>query len=93
MCGLPLPRERLAPRRAVVLVAFLSGPIAARLVGPNGSLDIPAALVGAAMVLLADLVGQNLLGTRFPVGVVTGVLGWCRTTSTSPPGIPTTSSP
>ena len=26
-------------------------------------------------MLTADLVGQNLLGTRMPVGVVTGVLG------------------
>ena len=56
-------------------VAFLSGPIAARITGPNGSLLVPAALVGALLVLVADFAGQYLLGTRFPVGVVTGVLG------------------
>ncbi|MDO9395155.1 MAG: iron chelate uptake ABC transporter family permease subunit, partial [Herbiconiux sp.] len=59
----------------IAFVAFLSGPIAARIVGRGGSLLIPAALVGALLVLVADLVGQFALGTRFPVGVVTGVLG------------------
>ena len=59
----------------IAFVAFLSGPIAARVLGPNGSLLVPAALVGALLVLVADFTGQYLLGTRFPVGVVTGVLG------------------
>jgi iron-siderophore transport system permease protein len=59
----------------IAFVSFLAGPIAARLVGPNGSLLIPAALIGALLVLVADLVGQFALGTRYPVGVVTGVLG------------------
>lgn len=59
----------------IAFVAFLAGPIAARLVGPGASLLVPAALVGAVLVLIADLVGQNAFDTRFPVGVVTGVLG------------------
>lgn len=59
----------------IAFVAFLSGPIAARLLGPNGSLLVPSALVGALLVLVADLVGQFAIGTRYPVGVVTGVLG------------------
>jgi len=59
----------------VAFVAFLSGPIAARIVGPHGSLLIPSALTGALLVIVADLLGQWALGTRFPVGVVTGVLG------------------
>ncbi|MBF4459109.1 FecCD family ABC transporter permease [Pseudoclavibacter sp. VKM Ac-2867] len=59
----------------IAFVAFLAGPIAARLFGGGGSLLIPAGLVGALLVLVADLVGQFLLGTRYPVGVVTGVLG------------------
>ncbi|TQN42296.1 iron complex transport system permease protein [Blastococcus colisei] len=59
----------------IAFVSFLAGPIAARIVGPHGSLLVPAALVGAVLVLVADLVGQFALGTRFPVGVVTGVLG------------------
>nr|WP_254069489.1 iron chelate uptake ABC transporter family permease subunit [Herbiconiux sp. VKM Ac-2851] len=59
----------------IAFVAFLSGPIAARLVGPGGSLLVPAALVGALLVVVADFVGQFAFGTRYPVGVVTGVLG------------------
>ena len=59
----------------IAFVAFLSGPIAARIVGPGASLLVPAALVGALLVLVADFIGQFALGTRLPVGVVTGVLG------------------
>lgn len=59
----------------IAFVAFLSGPIAARIVGNNGSLLVPAALVGAALVLVGDYCGQFLLPSRYPVGVVTGALG------------------
>ena len=43
--------------------------------GPHGSPLVPAALVGAVLVLAADLVGQFAFGSRYPVGVITGVLG------------------
>lgn len=59
----------------VAFVAFLSGPIAARIFGNNGSLLLPAALVGALLVLAGDYCGQFLLASRYPVGVVTGALG------------------
>ncbi|TDC98431.1 iron chelate uptake ABC transporter family permease subunit [Actinomadura sp. 7K507] len=59
----------------IAFVAFLSGPIAARILGTGGSLLVPAGLVGALLVLVADLTGQFAFDTRFPVGVVTGVLG------------------
>ncbi|MTE00727.1 iron chelate uptake ABC transporter family permease subunit [Paracoccus sp. YIM 132242] len=59
----------------VAFVAFLSGPIAGRILGPNGSVLIPAGLVGALLVLGGDYAGQFLLPARFPVGVVTGALG------------------
>ncbi|WP_413353799.1 FecCD family ABC transporter permease [Microbacterium sp. 1P06AB] len=59
----------------IAFVAFLAGPIAARIIGPNGSLLLPSALVGAILVLIADLAGQYWLGARYPVGIVTGVLG------------------
>ncbi|AWL41617.1 MULTISPECIES: iron chelate uptake ABC transporter family permease subunit [unclassified Streptomyces] len=59
----------------IAFVAFLSGPIAARLAGGGGSLLVPAGLVGALLVLAADFAGQFAFDTRFPVGVVTGVLG------------------
>jgi iron complex transport system permease protein len=59
----------------IAFVAFLSGPIAARIVGNNGSLLVPSALVGATLVLVGDYCGQFLLPSRYPVGVVTGALG------------------
>lgn len=59
----------------IAFVAFLSGPIAARVVGNNGSLLLPSALIGATLVLIGDYCGQFLLPSRYPVGVVTGALG------------------
>ena len=59
----------------IAFVAFLSGPIAARLVGGSAPLLVPSALVGALLVLTADLGGQYAFSLRYPVGVVTGVLG------------------
>ncbi|MEU1973251.1 iron chelate uptake ABC transporter family permease subunit [Microbacterium sp. NPDC019599] len=59
----------------IAFLAFMAGPIAARLVGPGGSLLVPAGLVGALLVLVADLIGQFAFANRYPVGVVTGVLG------------------
>ncbi|WP_433501653.1 FecCD family ABC transporter permease [Sphaerimonospora sp. CA-214678] len=59
----------------IAFVAFLSGPIAARIIGVSGSLLVPAGLVGTLLVLVADFAGQFAFGTRYPVGVVTGVLG------------------
>ncbi|WP_243063299.1 iron chelate uptake ABC transporter family permease subunit [Humibacter sp. RRB41] len=59
----------------IAFVAFMSGPIAARLVGPGGSPLLPAGLVGSLLVMLSDLVGQFAFDGRYPVGVITGVLG------------------
>ena len=39
------------------------------------SLLVPAALMGAVIVLGCDLVARNLLPTSLPVGVVTGLMG------------------
>lgn len=59
----------------IAFVAFLSGPIAARLLGPVGSPVLASGLFGALLVLVADFVAQYALGTKFPVGVITGALG------------------
>ncbi|MBQ6462264.1 MAG: iron ABC transporter permease [Pseudobutyrivibrio sp.] len=56
-------------------IAFLSGPIAGRLCSKNQINTIPAALTGAILVLAGDFIGQNLLPTRYPVGIITGILG------------------
>ncbi|WP_240669899.1 FecCD family ABC transporter permease [Actinoplanes solisilvae] len=60
----------------IAFVAFMSGPIAVRLVGGGRPVLVQAALVGAVLVLASDFIGTHLLGARqFPVGVVTGVIG------------------
>lgn len=59
----------------IAFVAFLAGPIAKRLIGNGYSAVIPAGLVGVILVLGADLIGQFAFQTRFPVGVITGILG------------------
>jgi len=59
----------------VSFVAFLAGPIAARLVGTGAPNELPSGLVGSILVLGADLIGQFAFDTRFPVGIITGILG------------------
>lgn len=87
--GLPVERSRLllivaavgllafgtAAAGPIAFVSFLAGPIAVRVLGPVGSPILPAGLVGALLVLVADFCAQYAFGTRLPVGVVTGVLG------------------
>jgi iron complex transport system permease protein len=75
VAGVGLIAFATAATGPIAFVAFLSGPIAARVVGPRGSLLLPAGLVGAVLVLAADLAAQYAFGTRYPVGVVTGILG------------------
>ena len=59
----------------IAFVAFMAGPIAARITGPGANLLVPSAFVGAVLVLGGDLIGQFAFGERYPVGVITGVLG------------------
>ena len=59
----------------IASVAFLAGPIAARIVGPGVPVIAPAALTGACLVMAADLIGQFAFDMKFPVGVITGILG------------------
>lgn len=72
VCMIALATAATGP---IAFVAFLSGPIAKRLVGVGFSNLIPAGLVGVNLVLAADLVGQFAFEVRFPVGIVTGILG------------------
>ena len=60
----------------VSFVAFASGPIARRLLGPSGNALLPSALAGGLVTIAADFVAQHMLGrNQLPVGVVTGALG------------------
>lgn len=63
---------------SLLLVAFatsVTGPIAARLCGGGRTNMLSSALVGSVLVLASDLIGQFALPSRYPVGVVTGILG------------------
>ena len=87
--GVPVQRTRLvlilaavgllafatAATGPIAFVAFMAGPIAARILGPGAALILASGLVGALLVLVADLVGQFAFENRYPVGVITGVLG------------------
>ena len=72
VCVISLATATTGP---IAFVAFLSGPIAKRLVGAGYSAIIPAGLVGANLVLAADLVGQFAFEVRYPVGIITGIIG------------------
>lgn len=60
----------------VGFVAFVAGPLARNLLKGAGRGFLHAALVGALVMLVSDLVAQHLLPmTQLPVGVVTGACG------------------
>lgn len=59
----------------IASIAFLSGPIASRICSNNQTNFVSSALIGAILVVAGDFIGQNLLATRYPVGIVTGLLG------------------
>lgn len=75
MCSVIMIAIATATTGPIAFVAFLAGPIARKLVGAGFSTIIPAGLVGVNLVLAGDLIGQFAFETRFPVGIITGLLG------------------
>ena len=75
LCALFLTAFATAVSGPIASVAFLSGPISARLLKDNDGNMIASALIGAILVIVADLIGQYALPARYPVGVITGILG------------------
>lgn len=59
----------------ISFVALLSGPIAIKITRSSSANAFSAALVGAILVLVGDIIAQFVFTTRFPVGVVTGMIG------------------
>ncbi|MFB2554169.1 FecCD family ABC transporter permease [Herbiconiux liangxiaofengii] len=60
----------------VAFVAFVSAPIARRLLGGIGPALVASALVGALVVAAADVAAQHAVpGLQVPVGIVTGIVG------------------
>jgi iron complex transport system permease protein len=75
LCAVFLVAVATSTTGPIAFVAFLSGPIAARIAGRGRASVLPAAFTGASLVLAADLLGQFAFDTKFPVGVITGILG------------------
>jgi iron complex transport system permease protein len=75
LVGVALVAVGTAASGPIAFVAFLAPPIARRLTGAPLSL-VSAALVGALIVLAADLVGRTAFSsTEIPVGIFTGLCG------------------
>ncbi|GIF75597.1 FecCD family ABC transporter permease [Asanoa siamensis] len=73
--GLVLVAVAVSASGPIVFVALVAGPIANRLLGPATGGIVASALVGAALLLAADLVAVHLMPTPLPTGVVTGAVG------------------
>lgn len=59
----------------IASVSFLAGSISRRLFKGLNNLMIPSGLIGSFLILSAELVGQNMFVMRYPVGIITGILG------------------
>ncbi|RYE75064.1 MAG: iron ABC transporter permease, partial [Hyphomicrobiales bacterium] len=76
LVGVALAAFATAAVGPVGFVAFVSGPIARRLMGGAGRGIPQAGLVGALVMLVSDLLAQHALPTvQLPTGVVTGGFG------------------
>jgi len=76
LVGAALAAVATAAAGPVGFVALAAPQVARGLVGPRGGGLLPAALVGAAIVVWADVVGRLVLApVELPVGVVTAVVG------------------
>lgn len=75
LVGVALAAVATAAAGPVAFVAFVSAPVARRLVDAPLTI-VPAGLVGAALVLVSDVVGRRLFApTELPVGIITGIVG------------------
>lgn len=74
--GVGLAAMAVAGAGPVSFVALMAGPIARRLVRTAATAIIPSALVGALLVVAADLAARRILApVELPVGVFTALLG------------------
>lgn len=76
IAGVGLAALGVAAAGPIAFVAFVSGPIARRLCRTGGAALGPSALVGALIVVIADLAARRLFApVELPVGVMTAVVG------------------
>ncbi len=74
--GVALAALGVAAAGPIVFVAFVAGPIARRLVHSPGACIVPAAFVGALVVVVADLAARRVIApTELPVGIMTAIIG------------------
>ena len=75
LCALLLIAFATSVTGPIASVAFLAGPIASRISGGGKGNLVTSALTGSVLVMTSDLIGQYAFPSRYPVGVVTGILG------------------
>lgn len=77
LASVGLAGAAVATAGSMVFVGLMAPHIARQLVGPSGGALLPvAAVCGAALVVIADLVGRVAFApTEIPAGIVTAVLG------------------
>jgi iron complex transport system permease protein len=76
LAGTALAALAVAAAGPVAFVAFVAGPIARRLTRSPGACIVPAAFVGALVVVAADLAARRVFApTELPVGIATAVMG------------------
>ncbi|MCR5032381.1 MAG: iron ABC transporter permease [Lachnospiraceae bacterium] len=75
LCALLLSATATSVTGPIASVAFLSGPIAVKCTGNGKSAMTVSGLMGMLLVYAGELVGKNLLPAKYPVGVITGLLG------------------
>ncbi|RKS07224.1 iron complex transport system permease protein [Nocardiopsis sp. Huas11] len=76
LTSVALAASAVAVAGPVAFVALVSAPIARRTVGAGRLALLPAALIGAIIMLASDLLAQfTIPGIILPVGVVTGIVG------------------
>jgi iron complex transport system permease protein len=77
-CGVLFIAVATAAAGPIAFVALSAPQLARRLTRSPGPNLAASAVMGAALMLIADWVATNAFGERqLPVGVVTGVLGGC----------------
>jgi len=75
VCGVALTAAVTAFAGPIAFVALAAPQIARRLTGSAGTAAGPAALLGAFVLVVSDVVAQHLLPQPLPVGIVTIVIG------------------
>jgi iron complex transport system permease protein len=73
--GVSVGATRVTLIIAAVALACVATATTGPIVGAGSPAILPAGLVGACLVLAADLIGQFAFDTAFPVGVITGIVG------------------